>query len=257
MKKSFILFFLSFSSLIFPQQFDVQHYSLNLDLYKNFVRPFPHSFSGYEEITIKAKQDLDFIKLNASNKSIKIKLVGIDAKDFTHNNDTLTIALIRKIKSGEQLKIGINYTHNDINDEAFFVEDGMLFTMNAPDGARGWFICNDHPSDKATFSALIKTPKSVLLASNGLLKDSSQVADSIFYNWQTDFPIATYLINLTGKVGYNLDIKHWKNIPIRFYWNKGENENDLKQMESTVPKILEYYSKLFGNFPFEKEGLAH
>jgi aminopeptidase N len=256
MIKSVIIYTISFCTLIFPQQFDVQHYSLDLNLYKNFIKPFPHSFSGYEEIIIKAKQDLTSIKLNASSNSIVINSVGLDAKNFSHKNDTLTINLKRKIKFGQKFKIGIIYSHKDFEDQAFFVEDGMLFTMNAPEGARNWFICYDHPSDKATFSASIKTPKNVLLASNGLLKDSTQIADTIYYKWQSDFPIATYLINLTGKVNYNLDIEYWKNIPIRFYWNSGEDENDLKKMEATVPKILEYYSKLFGDFPFNKEGFA-
>jgi aminopeptidase N len=252
----FILLIITLSSIIYPQQFDIQHYSLNLNLYNNFLSSYPHSFAGYEEITIKARKDLNSIKINASNKSIDIDKVSIDAERFAHSNDTLTIYLKRKVRSGEKFEVGINYTHKDVEDGAFFVKDGMLFTMNAPEGARNWFPCYDHPSDKATSSISVKTPKNVLLASNGILKDSTQIADTIFYKWQSDFPIATYLINITGKVDYNLDIAHWNDIPIRFYWNSGENKSNLKKMVFTVPKILDYYSTLFGKFPFKKEGLA-
>jgi aminopeptidase N len=254
--KSIFAFLFLISFLVYPQNFNVQNYYLDLNLYDNFLPPFPHSFSGYEEVTIKANNDLNFVKLNASNNSLSIQSVSLDAKDFTYTNDTLTIFLKRKIKVGQEFKVGISYTHKDLKDESFFVEDGMLFTMNAPEGARNWFPCYDHPSDKATFSLSAKTPKNVLLASNGVLKDSVQITDTIFYKWESSYPIATYLINLTAKVNYNLDERVWKNIPIRYYWNKGENENDLKKMEATIPKMLDYYSQLFGNFPFDKEGFA-
>lgn len=256
MIKNFYVLIILFNSLIFPQDFDVTNYSMHLNLYDNFIKPFPHSFNGYIEVSFTAKKDLDSIKLNASNKSITISSVSLDGKIFKHSKDALFISLIKKIKSGKLFKIGITYSHKDVEDGAFYVKDGMLFTMNAPEGARNWFPCFDHPSDKATFSVEAKTPKNVLFASNGLLVDSTQIADTIFYKWSTNFPITTYLINLTGKVNYNLDIENWNNIPIRFYWNKRENKSNLKNIELTMPKLLKYYSKLFGKFPFEKEGFA-
>ena len=89
-----------------------------------------------------------------------------------------------------------------------------------------------------------------------MLTDSTQVADTIFYKWESKYPIATYLINLTGKVNYNLDIINWNNIPIRYYWNNGERQIELNQIKTIVPDLLNFYSKLFGNFPFEKVGFA-
>jgi aminopeptidase N len=256
MMKQVLLSLFLISFLIYPQNFNIQNYSLTLNLYENFEPPYPHSFFGYEEIKIQAENDLEFVKLNASNNSLSIQSISLDSKNFTHINDTLTIHLNRKIKAGQQFKIGINYFHNNVKDESFFVDNGMLFTMNAPEGARNWFPCYDHPSDKATLSVSAKTPKNVLLASNGLLKDSVQIADTIFYKWESLYPIATYLINITAKVNYNLDIRTWQNIPVRYYWNNGEDKDNLKKMEMTIPNILDYYSKLFGDFPFDKVGFA-
>ncbi len=256
MKKLIVALLLLVSFKIFPQSFNILNYSLELNLFNNFISPYPHSFDGTEEITLKVLRDINQIVLNASSNSLSIKTVIGNKISFKHQNDSLIITTNKIFKKGSKITFRILYHHKDIIDEAFFVKSGMLFTMNAPEGARNWFPCFDHPSDKATFSIKAKTPKNVLLASNGLLKNFIQTADTIFYHWQSKFPIATYLINITAKVNYKLDFGKWRDIPIRYYWNDGENQNHLKEIESIVPKMLDIYSKLFGNFAFEKVGFA-
>ena len=68
---------------------------------------------------------------------------------------------------------------------------------------------------------------------------------------------------ITGKVNYNLDIVYWPKIsdpnilvPIRFYWNQGENVGSLNTMKIKVPQMMTTYSELFGEHPFEKNGFA-
>lgn len=251
---SVIIFFINIQ--IFSQSFDIQNYSLELNLYNNFISPYPHSFEGKETITLRTLKNIDKIILNASSKSLMIDSVIGNKIIFKHQNDSLIIKSDKILRKGKEISFQIIYHHRDIIDESFFVKNGMVFTMNAPEGARNWFPCFDHPSDKATFSIKVKTPNNVLLASNGILKDSVQIADTIFYKWETNFPIATYLINITAKINYKLDIGEWQNHQIRYYWNEGENYKNLKEVETIVPKMLTLYSKLFGNFPFEKIGFA-
>lgn len=256
MKKYFLVFIFIVNIPAPAQSFDVLNYSLELNLYNNFSSPYTHYFDGKETITLKSLQNLDKIILNASSKSLVIDSVIGNKILFKHQNDSLIIKSEKVIKKDNKIILQIFYHHKDVIDESFFVKDGMLFTMNAPEGARNWFPCFDHPSDKATFSVKVKTPKDVLLASNGLLKDSVQSADTIYYQWETKFPIATYLINITAKANYKLDIEAWRNIPIRYYWNQGENVKNLKEIESIIPTMLNLYSRLLGNFPFEKVGFA-
>lgn len=250
--------FCQHTKLMEDKKIDVLNYSLNLDLFNCFISPFPHSFQAREEITLRLEDEVDLIKLNASSQSLHIDSVFLDANSFTHNNDTLYIRFTKKNKLNNTIKVGVKYFHKDVKDESFFVKDGMLFTMNAPEGARNWFPCIDHPSDKATLNLKAKTPANVLLASNGSLIDSNKTNDTIYYSWRSRDPIATYLVNIAAKIDYNLDIENWEdqNIPIRYYWNNGENQTKLKNIKEVLPKILGYYSKLFGNFPFEKVGFA-
>jgi hypothetical protein len=64
----------------------------------------------------------------------------------------------------------------------------------------------------------------VKLGSNGKLVDSLLTGDSLYYHWKSCDPIATYLIVMSAKVNYNLDIVYWRppdtfsdSVQMRFY----------------------------------------
>lgn len=268
MKYKCILLFIwiIITQVIHPQSsifkdYDVLNYKLNLDLYNCYSTPYPHSFRAEEEVTIRALNQIDKIYLNASNFSLIIDDVTVDADSFSHSNDTLTIFLNKEYKKNELINIKIDYTHKDVVDGAFFVRDGFLFTNNAPEGARNWYPCFDHPSDKATFEITAKTPANVLLGSNGSLKDSILIGDTIYYNWKSKDPVATYLTTISSKKDYQLDIINWQNkegesIPVRFYWNKGESYQAISHIKKITPEMMSYFSEMFSDYPFEKNGYA-
>ncbi len=254
------------SQLIFPQSelekdFDILKYKLEVDLFNNYSQPFSHSFSGNVLVELKALADLNELKLNASSFSIMIDKIEGEEISYEHKSDTLFVNFGKIIKRNSVTKIKIFYSHNDVVDGAFFVKDGMLFTNNAPQGARKWFPCFDHPSDKALFELRAKTPADVLLGSNGLLADSVKFSDTIYYNWRTIYPVATYLITISSKKNYKIDEISWKSskgsvIPVRFYWNEGENLSAMNHIKSITPDMMQYFSELLCDYPFEKNGYA-
>jgi aminopeptidase N len=248
---------------------DIQHsfnalnYKLNLDLYNCFISPYPKSFSGSVILTLQADSILNQIKVNAINSSITVDSVGLSAISFTHSSNILTINLNRSYNIDEIAEVKIYYKHNNVSDGALYVSNGFLFTDCEPEGARKWFPCWDKPSDKATFDLTARVPATVKLGSNGLLVDSIKNVDTVYYNWVSSDPVATYLMVMTGKVNYNLDIVYWPkisnpndSIPIRFYWNTGESTSSLNNMKIKVPQMMSAYSELFGEHPFEKNGFA-
>jgi len=246
-----------------PHSFDVQNYTLNLDIYKCFLSPYPQTYTAWEIITIKADSTINSIALDADSASLTIDSVALSGVSFTHGNDLLTIKLNKTYNAGEQADIKIYYKHNDVKDGAFNVKNGMVFTDCEPEGARKWYPCWDKPSDKATFNLTAKTPSNVKLGSNGRLADSTKIADTIYYNWISRDPLATYLAVMSAKVNYNLDIVYWHkisnpadSIPIRFYWNTGESSVNLSNIEQKIIPMMTYYSTLFGEHPFEKNGFA-
>jgi aminopeptidase N len=243
--------------------FDVLDYKLNLNIYNCFLSPYPKSFSGTETITFRIDSTLQSIQLNAVNTSLTIDSVRLAGTSFTHSSNILTITLNRTYNVGETAYVRIYYRHNNVSDAAFYASNGMVFTDCEPEGARKWFPCWDRPADKATLDLTAKVPATVKLGSNGRLADSTRIADTIWFNWRSRDPIATYLMVMTGKVNYNLDIVFWRNpesptdsIPIRFYWNTGENATNLNNIKNKIGPMTTEFSRLFGVHPFEKNGFA-
>ena len=169
-------------------------YNLNLDIYKCFLSPYPSSYTGTEILTLLADSSINSIQLNAVNTSLQIDSVRLSGAGFTHANNVLTINLDKTYAPGETLYVKIYYQHKNIADGAFYVQSGMVFTDCEPEGARKWFPCWDKPSDKATMNLKVITPGSVKLGSNGRLADSVKSNDTIYYNWISRDPVATYLM---------------------------------------------------------------
>ncbi|NVO18357.1 MAG: T9SS type A sorting domain-containing protein [Bacteroidetes bacterium] len=239
--------------------YDVLNYTFSLDLMNNYTTPFPASFSANVIIEFKVDSVLNSIVLDAANASLAIDSVKIAATGFTHNNDHLTVQLDHTYNPGDFVQIQVYYRHNNINDGAIYTSGGFFFTDCEPEGARKWFPCYDSPSDKATIDLTAKVPLNVRLGSNGRLQDSIPDATSITYHWVSRDPVATYLIVISSKVNYQLDIVQWQDticnqsIPFRFYHNANE---DPSYIESIIGAMSSYYSAEFGDHAFEKNGFS-
>ncbi len=240
--------------------YDVLNYKLNLDVYSCYAAPFPGNFSAKEVVTIKADSVLNSIKLNAVNTSLLIDSVRLAGVSFSHVHDTLAIQLDRTYQVGEVINIRISYHHNNVADNGFYVSNGFVFTDAPPEGARKWFPCWDRPSDKASTDITVKVPSNVRLGSNGLLSDSTIIADTIYYHWVSTDPVSTYLITITSKAGFSIAKKYWHHldnpndsIPVRLYYSIGE---DVANALNVVPQVTNFYSTKFGEYPFQKIGFA-
>jgi len=247
-----------------PHSFDVINYSLDLDLYSCYQSPYPASFTGKCIVTFEADSVINSIKLNAVNSSIVIDSVRKAGISFTHTGNILTIQLDRTYNPGETAIVRISYHHLNVQDNAFYTGvyagKGYVFTDCEPEGARKWFPCYDKPSDKATLTLKARVPTNVLLGSNGALADSLNTGSEIYYTWISTDPIATYIMVITSQVNYNLDIVGWPKIsnpteivPIRFYYNNGE---DPSYIESIIGEMTTFYSEIFCEHPFQKNGFA-
>lgn len=240
--------------------FDVIQYTLNLDLFNCYSSPYPHSFSGYEIVKFRVDTTLDLIQLNAIGSSLAIDSVSLAGISSTLSSNILTIPLDNTYYPGDTVEVKIWYRHKNVSDNAFYTGNGFAYTDSEPERARYWFPCWDRPSDKAMTDITVKVRHDVLLGSNGRLEDSTHIADTIWYHWISRDPVATYLTVITSKAGYNLDVLYWPlpsnpgiKIPIRFYYNNGE---DPSPSENIILDMTTYYSDLFGEHAFEKNGFA-
>ncbi len=239
--------------------YDVQKYTIDIDLHKNFSSPYPHDFTAEVIVNFRVDSALNSIELHAATASINVQDVGLAAQSFVQNNDTLFIQLDQTYNPGEMVDVSINYTHLNVDDGAFYVSNGFVFTDCEPEGARRWFPCYDKPSDKAALEIYAKVPSNVLFGSNGVLVDSVMNADTLTYHWLSENPIATYIMVMTAKSNYNLDIDYWERpsdgalIPFRYYWHQTQPSALTKEQ---VMGMADHFSESFGEYPFEKNGFA-
>jgi aminopeptidase N len=182
---------------------------------------------------------------------------------YTHQNNYLTVYFAKNYKKGESFSVKVTYSGYP-TDGLYYDYHGsvpIVYSLTEPSDARHWFPCYDHPSDKATADLNITVPAGMTAASNGTLMDvKTNLDDTVTYSWEVSYPIATYLISVAA-TNY---------VTFSHTYTSGEEEMDViyyvypellelakTDFENTVPQI-EFYSKVFGEYPFlrEKYGMA-
>jgi aminopeptidase N len=242
-------------------KFDVLDYNISVDIRQCFISPYPKNFNGVVTVKFRVDTALTSIDLNAVNTSISVTSVGLSGISFTHTGNILTVTLDRTYNPGEIVYVRIYYSHLNVSDQAFYTGNGGVFTDCEPEGARKWFPCWDKPSDKATVDLVIKVPSTAKIGASGRLQDSLVIGDTTYYHWVSRDPVATYLVVMTGKINYQLNIVYYHKItnpidsvPIRFYYNSGENPSTI--INSVILPMTTYYSQKFGEHAFEKNGFT-
>jgi hypothetical protein len=109
-----------------PHSFNVQKYTLSLNLYSCYFSPFPKTFTASCLISIRVDSALNKIKLNAVNTSLLIDSVRNAGVSFTHSGNILTITLDRTYSPGEIAEVKIYYKHKDVSDGAFYLSSRIV-----------------------------------------------------------------------------------------------------------------------------------
>lgn len=243
-------------------------------------------YSGYNHITLRADTMLTSIVLDASQMSIdsivtnqgQIKPVPQPVAD------TLTILLSNPLHVGQDQELVIYFTHTNVNEQGLyyypknlyvgksqagdsvFTAEDVAYTMSEPLDAHKWMPCNDEPYNKVNASISIIVPKGYSAQSNGFLSsiDTNRQDQSHTYNWTSDKPIASYLMVANASVWttwqdyYHRLTNPTDSVPVIYYaWPVDYSPEDTsvavynaKHTFRNTPKMLEVYSRLFGEYPF-------
>ncbi len=252
------------SEYISPNQYkiDILHYDLEIDLFpeKKFLK-------GIASITGVVKEPgVDRIDLNFYD-NLKIKELSLNNKiaEYENKETRLTVFTDGEIQDTFILRIEYEGTPKRAGLSAFvFGEiDGqsLVYNLNEPSYASTWFPCNDMPSDKVLLDIKITNDSSQTSVSNGILINKYLDNNRMTYHWKTVYPISTYLICLYSSRYFSFEDKYISasgdTMPIHYYVlakHVKEAEVDFK----ATPKMIEVFSKTFGEYPFikEKYGIA-
>lgn len=141
----------------------------------------------------------------------------------------------------------------------------VTYTLSEPYMSKDWWPCKQSLQDKIDSAAIwLTVPDSTKAGSNGLLKKVTPVpGGKLRYEWHTQYPIAYYLLSVA--VAKYKDYSYKVVLPgvadsmlvQNYVYDAGDISPSLKiQLDSTT-QMLQYFSEIFGVYPFYKEKYGH
>ncbi len=141
----------------------------------------------------------------------------------------------------------------------------VTYTLSEPYMSIDWWPCKQSLQDKIDSAAIwLTVPDSTKAGSNGLLKKITPMPGGMLrYEWHTQYPIAYYL--LSAAVAKYKDYSYKVALPgvadsmqvQNFIYDIPDAMTLYKAgLDSTV-QMLQYFSEVFGIYPFYKEKYGH
>jgi len=236
--------------------YDVKHYALDLE----YV-PATNQLDGRATIFARAKQNLSRFNLDLRGYDIaELEVNGRDAR-FERDGQELTVIPRHGLIRGRPFVVRVEYSGQpeavvdpDGSLEGWVPTDDGAFVVNEPQGSPGWYPANDNPQDKATFSFEITVPKGITAIANGRLLSKRTHRGTTTWRWLEDSPMAPYLATATNGV-FDLRISKAGRIPLYQAVDPKVGNPALSfERLSAEAEIIEFFSDLYGKYPFSSGG---
>ena len=237
--------------------YDVSHYTLDITV--NDV-----STSDLTAVTIveaKATQDLNSFNLDFIGFEISAVTLDEQQAGFERAGQELTITPANPIANAASFTLEIHYSGSPERMQSralpfqtgWVTFDGGSFVLSEPDGSASFFPVNDHPLDKATYTFRVTVPEPFEVAANGVLTETINHGDAITFVFETRDPMASYLATINIDEFDVETTQSTAGIPIRNYYAAGLPD-DVRKPFARQGEMLDYFSELFGPYPFEVYG---
>ncbi len=191
---------------------------------------------------------INFVKLN--DTMAKYEYDNNKIIIFRNNNFVVDTLLVEIDFEGEPQNLGMGSFAMEQKNGKHFIS-----TLNEPIYASTWFPCNDTPTDKATTKISITNDSNIVSLSNGKLANVITTGERRTYIWESQYPIATYLISIySGEYKHFREMYYSENDSMHIdYYVMEENIKNAKNDFANHPKYLKVFSKMFGEYPFIKD----
>ncbi|MDQ6903436.1 MAG: M1 family metallopeptidase, partial [Bacteroidota bacterium] len=242
--------------------FDVKYYRCEWQV-DPAVRFISGKVTSYYKITTSA----DYITFDLTDS---LNVDSVIQKNivlpFAHANNTITINFAATIVSGTIDSVSIYY-HGIPPNTGFgsFVTTAhagvpVLWTLSEPYGSRDWWPCRNGLDDKTdSIDVIITNALNYTAASNGLRQSEIINGRNKITHWKHRYPIATYLVCMavTNYAEFDTSVLIGNtNLPMQTFCYP-ESFDLFKLNTPLVLKTLQFYSSIFGDYPFIKEKYGH
>ncbi len=136
----------------------------------------------------------------------------------------------------------------------------VMWTLSEPYGSRDWWPCKNGLDDKAdSIDVIITSPSQYTAASNGLRQREIVSGANKITHWKHRYPIATYLVCMavTNYDEFEDHVQIGNTSLLMQTFCYPESLGLFKANTPLVLATLQYYSSLFGPYPFIKEKYGH
>ena len=198
-----------------------------------------------------AKFSFDLSRLTVS----RVRMPGSRNPKFTQSATKVTVVPAIAIPAGEQFTVIIEYAGAPLPRRSKWgllgweeLTDGVLVAAQ-PTGAPTWFPCNDRVADKATYSIRIATEQAYTVIANGALQEHRVAAGRGHWHYVQAEPTSTYLATL--QIGrYTRTETTFDRIPGVLAHPLALTDRVAADF-AVVPRMMEYFERIFGPYPFE------
>ena len=246
--------------------FDVTRYRLDL-IFDDIAR----TVEGSVEITATSLVDgLETVTLDLwSNMNVAVVTQGFPFIPFSHDGNFLHVSLPQPADMGESFTFKVVYNGTPLTGFGSFgwnkygsSGDGeAVWSLSEPEGARIWWPCKDRPDDKAFVEEWWTVKSSWIATGNGVLAGVDDMPnDRKRYRWVATNPLPTYLVSLAASnyLSYSESYTPIEggSMPVDHYVYPEDFQDAQVSLSVTVP-MLEFYSDLFGEYPFVDDKYGH
>ena len=240
--------------------YDVTHYDITLT-----VDPVANTINGTATITAVALEDLTQFNLDMSGLEVDSVQVNGSASEFSRRQMETVITPPNLITGQQTFIVTVTYhgSPEPIVDEVIQMYSGWrkmtdgVMVVSEPSGAMNWFPCNNHWSDKATFTFSISVPDGYDVIANGSLEDVSagKLPGYSTQVWTVNEPMSTYLATVFIGKYESENEESAAGVDIHNYFPAG-TPNDVKDDFASTPAMIDFFGELIAPYPFENYGVV-
>jgi aminopeptidase N len=240
--------------------YDAQKYTLDL----NVTDVASSTLDAVTTMEAIATQSLSSFNLDFIGFTINGITVNGQPATYSRDGQELIITPSEFIAAGDAFNVAVDYSGapTPIDSVAFdfpvptgwVIVEGGNFVLSEPDGAANYYPVNDHPLDRAAYTFRITVPEPYEVAANGVLEETIDNGDTTTYRFEARDPMVSYLTTVNIYDGFNVETSTSDSgVFIRNYFAEGIPEEKL-QLFDLQPEMIDFYSQIFGAYPFELYG---
>ncbi|MFF8973738.1 M1 family metallopeptidase [Streptomyces sp. NPDC014995] len=200
---------------------------------------------------------LDRINLDFAHGKVRSVEVDGEPAAFLSAGEDLVITPEDPLARGDRMRVTVRHTSDPVSggrDGGWVRTADGLAMANQADAAHLVFPCNDHPSDKATFTIRVTAPDAYTAVANGLSAGVARAGRTTTWTYRTQHPMATELAQVSIGRSTVLHRQGPHGLPLRDVVPT-KDRRLLEPWLKKTPDQITWMENKVGPYPFETYGL--